>query len=289
MIITKIRLQEEHPMTGAAGSWPLPICDFNLDSSAGNNGYILKLATGLDPVKSISVVEGFDSFGTSVMGSISDKREIGFRIVLNPQLGQSYSSLRDNLYKFKDRNVIVKFMDESIIIAQTSGYIRECEAVQFSDQPDIQMTIECEDGELSAPNPVTIPLSTLNNTTPVINYDEGTAPAGLELKFRAIAAGSGFTISNHARVWFVGATQVYNQFALTYSFLTNDEVTISTHPHDKRVSLLRGATTYDLAGYLNAGAVWPKLYSGVNTFEWNFSAGWMLWLSASYIPKFWGV
>lgn len=289
MIITKIRLQEEHPMTGAAGSWPLPIYDFNLDSSAGQNGYILKSAQGLDPTKSIAVVEGFDTFGTPVMGSISEKREIALRVALNPQLGQSYSSLRDDLYKLKDRNVIVYFMDDSLTKAKTNGYIRECEAVHFSNQPDIQMTIECEEGELSAPNSVGIPLSTLNNTNPVINYEEGTAPAGLELKFRATAAGTGFTISNHARVWFVGADQVYNQFALTYSFITNDEITISTHPQNKRISLLRAATTYDLTGHLNAGAVWPKLYSGVNTFEWNFSAAWMLWLSASYIPRYWGV
>ena len=49
MIITKLRIQEEHPMasTTPAKVYPLPTCDLNVDSSAGENGYILKVADGL--------------------------------------------------------------------------------------------------------------------------------------------------------------------------------------------------------------------------------------------------
>lgn len=291
MIITKLRIQEEHVMSGPSGSWPLPLFDFNLDSSAGENGYILKTAQGLDPPDLISIVIGFDSVGTPIMDSVAEKREIVLRLGLVPVMSQTYSSLRDNLYRFINRTVMISLMDDSIVIAQARGFISKVEAVHFSNTPDIQMTIECVEGEFTAPFAINIPWVDLDTLEPVISYEEGTAPTGLELQFycSAVIGRAGFTIFNHSRVWFVGATQVYNEFTLTFPLITDDVITISTQPKNKRITLLRAAVTYDLAGYVNAGAVWPKLYPGVNAFEWDLSTEWMEMVSASYTPKYWGV
>lgn len=291
MIITKLRIQEEHIMSGPSGSWPLPLFDFNLDSSAGKNGYILKTAQGLDPPNLVSMVIGFDSYGTPIMDSVSEKREIVLRLALSPVLGQSFSSLRDNLYRFINRTVMISLMDDSIVVAQARGFISKVEAVHFSNTPDIQMTIECVEGEFTAPFAIDIPFVNLNTTQPVITYEDGTAPTGFELQFNytAVAGRAGFTIFNHSRVWFVGASQAYNEFTVTYPLVTNDVITISTQPKNKRLTLLRSGVTHDLAGYVNGGAVWPRLYPGVNTFEWDLSSTWMTWVSASYTPKYWGV
>jgi hypothetical protein len=278
-------------MTSTSVSWPLSYCDLNLDSTSGENGYILKEAAGLDPPDFISVVEGFDKFGTPVMTDVSETKELVLKVGLNPGLGQSYSTLRDDLYKFISRTVYVKLMNDSMVIAQIIGHIKHFDAVHFSNQPEIEMTIECQDGEFSAPSSIDIPLTTLNTLTPIINYEDGTAPTGLDLQFTytAVGVGTGFTIFNHSRVWYIGADQVFNEFKLTYPFNTGDIITISTQPKKKRITLLRGATTYDLAGYINGGAVWPRLYPGVNSFEWSFASTWMHWDKASYIPKYWGV
>lgn len=281
MIITNIRLEEKQPMMGSTGSWPLPVVDFNLDPSAGLNGYILKEAQGLDPPNLSSIVEGFDINGNPVMGSIPDKRQIVFRIGLNPRLGQSYGSLRDALYKYINRTVLVDLMNGSLIIAQAQGYIQVVESVHFSNQPNVQMTVECEDGEFLAPFAVDIPLSDLTTLEPIINYEDGTAPTGFEFQFNVTANHTGFTISSPAND--------NNEFNLNYPFLIGDVVTVSTQPKDKRVTLLRAAVTYDIAGYVNSGAVWPKLYPGVNAFEWTFEASWMTWVYARYIPRYWGV
>lgn len=289
MIITKLRLQENHPMTGVSDSWPLPIVNLNLDSSAGENGYILKEVQGLDPPNLVAVVIGFDSAGIPVREPVPEKREVVLRIGFNPGLGQSYGTLRDALYKMIDRTVFVNLMNDSLILAQTVGYIKQCDALYFSKQPDIQMTIECEDGEFSAPKLVNIPLTDLNTLHPILNYDEGTAPTGLDLKFSVGSSTAAFTISNHSRSWYSGVGNLSNVFTLTYPFISGDVVTISTQPTNKRITLLRAAVLYDLAGYINGGAVWPKLYPGVNAFDWTFAASWMTWVSASYIPKYWGV
>lgn len=289
MIINKIRLQEEHPMTGSSDSWPLPLCDLNLNANAGANGYILKDSVGFAPPALVSVVEGFDQYGIPIMGSIPEKREIALKIGLNPQLGQTYSSLRDALYKYIDRSVFVKLMNDAKVIAQTSGYIRQFDATHFSNLPDIQMTIECETGEFSSPVELVIPTSEVNTLHPIINYEEGTAPTGMELTFTVTASHDGFSISNHSRFWHAGEGDVSNVFQMSYPLITGDVVTFCTQPRDKHITLVRSLVTYDLAGYINAGAVWPKLYSGVNTFDWDFSSSWMTWTSATYIPKYWGV
>lgn len=282
MIITKIRLEEKRPMMGpAAASWPLPVVDFNLDSSAGMNGYILKEAQGLDPPNLSSIVDGFDIYGSPVMGSVPDKRQIVFKIGLNPRLGQSYGSLRDELYKFINRTVLVDLMLDSLIIAQASGYIQIVDSVHFSNQPDIELTVECEDGEFVSPFSVDIPISDLNTLEPIINYEDGTAPTGFEFQFNVTANHTGFTISSPAND--------NMEFNLNYPFIIGDVVTVSTQPRDKRVTLFRASVLYDIAGYVNSGAVWPKLYPGVNAFEWDFAASWMTWATAFYIPRYWGV
>lgn len=291
MIITKIRLQEEHPMVGFPGNFPLPICDLSIVSDAGDNGYIIKDSKGLGPPNLTSVVVGFDDDGIPVIDGVPDDRELTFKIGFNPSVGQSYSDLRDALYRMINRSVLISLMNESMVIAQTTGYIRQFDASHFTDKPDVTIIIECNDGEFVSPNTVSIPLSTLYVEGPFINYDEGTAPTGLDLQFKytAVADGTGFQITNHARFGHSPLSYIHNTFAVAYAFHTDDIITMSTHPRQKRLILERGINTYDLAGFINAGAVWPKLYSGVNWFEWSFDTVWMDWLSASYVPRYWGV
>lgn len=293
MIITKIRLEEEHPMafTGAGGTtyWPLPSCDLNLDSSAGENGYLIKAAEGFGPPSVTAIVEGFDATGIPIFGPAMDTRTVSLRIGLVENIDKTVSELRDDLYKFMSKSVIISFMNDALTVAQISGFIREFDPTHFASQPEIKLLIECTDGVFTSPIPVNIPVATLNTLSPVIVYNEGTAPTGMVLIFEVTVNHSNFSITNHGKAWHSGSGAVNNNFTVTYPFLDNDIVTLSTHPKDKRLTVLRGANTVDLAGYLNSGAVWPQLYSGVNAFGWTFDNTWMLWTGASYIPRYWGV
>ena len=289
MIITKLRLQEEHPMSSAGGSWPLPVCDLVVDPSAGENGYILEDSQGLDPPDFVEIVEGYDVAGIPIMSNVPQKRQIVLKIGLSPRLGQSFSSLRDALYRFISRNVYIKFMNDALVTAQTTGHVSKCETVSFTAQPQITMTIDCVDGELSAPYSFAIPLTTLVGTTGIaINYEEGTAPTGLDLQFIITATADGFNISNYVQTWYNGVSAL-NQFGISYEFLVGDVITISTQPRNRSLSVVRAGVKKDLAGYINQGAVWPRLYPGVNIFDWTFASSWMTWNSASYVPRYWGV
>lgn len=289
MIINKIRIQEKNPMTAGSTIYELPICDLALDSSAGANGYFIKVADGLGPPAITAVVEGFDSTGIPILGSNAQARSISLRVELKPGVGQSYSSLRDILYRYMSRSVIVSFMYGAIERARTYGYISAIDNSLFTKQPDIQLVIKCDDGDLFAPAKTSIPLGILNTLSPAIDYATGTAPTGLTLKFNVIATQASFSITNHAKVWHTGSGSVSNVFTVTYPFVNGDSVVISTHPTDKQILLTRSSVVYDLAGYVNARAVWPRLFAGVNAFDWTFASSWMTWTEASYIARYWGV
>lgn len=289
MIITKLRLEEEHPMTSPSRSWPLPLLDLNLDFSAGDNGYTLKGSSGLGPPTLVPVVIGFDATGTPIMDNIAQKRLISLKIGLTPKLNQTYGDLRDALYKFVSRGMFVKLMYGAEIICQTRGFIKNITPDAFTNKPEIIIDIECNEGDFAAPQPNNVPIATLNTLTPVIVYEQGSAPAGIDLTYAVTATHSGFTISNHAEFWHVGEGDVTNQFIVSYTFLNGDTIYISTHPKNKRITRVRAGVEMDLAGYINPGAVWPKLYSGVNSFAWTFASSWGHFTAASYIPRYWGV
>lgn len=292
MIITKLRIEEEHSMTGPAGTWPLPICDLNLNFTEGENGYVLKEVLGLGPPAMVPVVIGFDTTGIPIIDTAPQKRNLAFKLGLSPQIGQSYSDLRDNFYRMIGRTVFVKLINDSIVIAQITGYIKNVDPVHFSNKPELVVVIECEDSLFSAPSYITIPIASITGlTNPVINYPDGTAPAGIELTFQNLSSSqTGFSISNHSEFWHFGSGDVNNLFQITYPIDNGDTVSIVTHPKSRSVTMYdsSAAAWIDIAGYLNAGAVWPMLYPGVNQFAWSLS--WVAtWGVTRYIPRYWGV
>lgn len=299
MIITKIRVQEEHPMTGYGptelggllSSWPVPFLDLELNSNAGDNGYLIKNSAGLGPTSLTAVVIGFDSTGIPIKDVEASLREVALRIQLTPALGQTFSELRSALYKFNGKGLILSLMNGAHEIARTMGFIKEFETLYFSNQPEIQITIECEDGYFEAPHELDVPFADgqLELEQPIIEYEQGDAPTGFKLEFTVTAANSFMQIFNHAKAMHSGRGDVSNIFKVTYPMLTGDVVTLNTHPTDRRITLVRGTDMFDIAGYVNAGAVWPMLQPGVNIFEWFFGASWMTFTRMSYIPRYWGV
>lgn len=294
MIINRLRIQEEHPMTGPTRSWPLPTIDFNLNFMAGENGYILKDSTGLGPPALTSIVEGFDIAGQPVLTAVpTEKREIVLKVGLDPGLGQDRGALRDALYRFIGRSIYVKLMDDTIVIAHTIGYVKSIEPTYFSNNPDLLITIECPDptGTFLGDIGGVVPPLTLQVNRPVINYTEGTAPTGFQFGFTVTATGTDFSMSEYSEFWYSGDSPVNNEFTVLFSFQVGDVFFMDTNPTSRFIQVSRVGDIIDLAGYVTPGAVWPKLYPGVNTFLWNLNATWVTLASIfmEYSPRFWGV
>lgn len=280
MIITKIRLQEI-PLPGALASWLLPVFDFNLDSSAGDNGYILKNAFGLGPPDFISIVEGFTATGVPIKVLEPEAREVVLRVGFRAMPGSSFNSLRESLYRIINKSIYVKLMNEALVIGQVTGTVQKFEVVHFSNQPEVQLTILCDYPEFSGPMAIDIPVATLDTLTPTINYPDGTAPTGLnfQITFTATPAAPNFSMTD--------ATE--HVFTVAYALINGDVLTVSTHRGSRKVTVLRSSVTYDVSGNVVAGAFWPRLYPGPNSFTWNAPVAGTTINSASYIPRYWGV
>ena len=294
MIITKIRIQEEHPMTRGVNSWPLQSVDLELNPLAGANGYLLNASSGLGPPTLKKVVDGFDTYGRPIYTSISDKREMAFKVALQPGTLRSISSLRDDLYRFLSRSVRVSFMNGANVVAYSIGFVNKLEPSLFTSNPEFILTIESKKGELLSPTTIDVPVSTLNTITPTINYELGTAPVGFYMAFTVTADHTGFVFNNHANVWYEGTDPISTAFAITRNLRVGDLISISTVPGNRFIHLLDPVPGpafdfYDLSGTINQGAVWPTLYSGVNVFNWDIATSWATITAFNYVPEYWGV
>lgn len=289
-MFNKIRIQEEHSSSDGTSTWPLPVCDFHIDSSAGLNGYLLKSADGIGPPEFVSTVEGFDSNGVPVYEGLPQTREVVLTIALKRTKTNSVYSLRNALQKFIARSINLYFMDGGEIVARAKGFVSKFESTHFSNIPEIQMTIVCEHGELYAPTFLDIPVACYNTLTPIIPYNEGDAPTGLKFQFEYISVtpGTGFTISDYSKLWYKG-TQIVNVFELAFPFEQGDIITFDSCPYTKKLTLLRDSETIDIAGYIVGSPIWPKLFPGVNSFTWDISSTWADWIYCKYDARFWGV
>lgn len=308
MILTKIRLLEQYPMSTynfawpppeEIVSWPLPTIDLDLDVNAGWNGYIFQGAVGLDPPDFSAIVIGFDSNGVPIKDTALAKRDIALKIALSPNLGQTYSHLRDAIYRLVNRSILVQLMNGAEVTAQVTGFVKSLEATHFTNSPEVLLTIECDESWFSGPEEITVPYFSVNDTEqPIINYTVGTAPTGITLIFNVVAPSpTGFKIYDHAKLWYEGpelrstsfTSGLYTLFEVGFPLLTTDVVTMTTQIKDQRVMVYRGGVDYDITGYVNAGAVWPQLYSGVNTWRWSLDPSWSALSVLKYRPRYWGV
>ena len=308
MRITKVRLSEKMPMSRGASSWPVPFCDFLVDSNNGKNGYLVKDISGLEAPNVTAQADGFDFNGVPIMRPVGEKRVITFVVELVSTVTESPSDLREAIYKLHGRLLNVSLMLDSEIVCQVSGWISRIEPELFSSRSMLAITVQCTASDFKSPVKTNIPISTLGTTTPTIMYEEGQAPTGLDLQFTCSTAPSSFSITNYNKQWFseaesMGSASLYtvsggiaslnpinpdNRFIVSYAFQIGDIVLLSTHPDDRRVVRFRSGAYLDLGGYVNAGAPWPVLLPGVNVLDWTLGTGVVI-NTATYTPRFWGV
>lgn len=154
------------------------------------------------------------------------------------------------------------------------------------------MSIKCTDSFFTAPLYTPIPVSTVTSTeNPTIDYNEGTAPTGVQLEFQNTGSlKSGFYIANYGEFWFGGTSVGNTLFQITYPIDTNDSIILDTNPKTRSVKIYDNSATafIDIGGYLNSGAVWPMLYPGVN--QWSWDIDWAAnWNNPRYYSRYWGV
>lgn len=254
--------------------------------------YTIKAIGGLD------VDEIFTSYlgrgtGTNPLYSMGiGKREVVVRFAITPRyaIGETVQSLRDNIYRAVSANrtgaMTLQFKNNDLIVAYIKGFTTKIEAPQFTETPEIQLTLDCSKDPLLRSETVYSP-STLDfdNNLAMVDDDVSTAPHGMGMSFRCDSPTPSFTITDESDApWTFTVTP--GTISGTTGFVFGDSLHISSEDRYHQLFLVRGSVTTHLAQGLSINSVWPYMYPGQTTFRYSSQfvcTGWI------YRHAFWGI
>lgn len=281
MKVTSIELISENSFNNVVLSFRDP---------GANNPYSVKSMTGLDAGVIIPKYYGTSRSGdTRLYNLTANPRQVVMRVALNPDFTNNlgYSELRDALYKkiASSRSGLtqIQFKHGVETIASVSGFISKFESFIFDKSPEIQITIDCNDGTLRAPNPINVDISGLDTADTNLSDYISTAPHGFSFVVQVVTPASVpfITITDYTgeNCWLeiVPPGEFYNGDLLNFSSDFN-----------KQLFIYRNGININLADVVTPGAVWPIMFPGDNNFIFTPSAN-LVWKSIQYYPTYWGV
>lgn len=264
---------------------------FSLRDADPTAQYMVRTIIGIDAEE---IIPKFYAMGLQTKGRFYDfgmkPRDVVIRAVLKPRfnLDESYSDVRDELYRAISANrtgiTTLHFNSGATTVAKISGFITKFEVPYFAREPEVQVTVRCEDAMFRAINPVSYVASELKTTNPIIIPDSlSTAPHGFQFQVTFKATSADFRIQDVA-------TGPDWQFIVTPNggFLNGDVLYFSSDYSNKYLYMVRSGATTHLLDRINPQSVWPILFPGANSFHFVNLAQ-INWNSLSYYPAYWGV
>lgn len=210
------------------------------------------------------------------------------RINLNPRfnLGESYSSLRDDLYKLiassRTGLVQLQFKNGAAVVAVISGFVTKLESPHFEKNPEVTMTLRCDEPMLKAPTLTNVDVTALDPAATDIVDNLSTAPHGFFFEVSFVGPQASLSISDpNDPDWEFEIIPVGG-------FLAGDVLHFSSELNNKYLYIVRGVDTIHLADVITSGSVWPILFPKENTLALSGAAN-LDWVSISYYPTYWGV
>lgn len=254
--------------------------------------YNIKSFTGLDADEIISKFSGTAANSATIFNNLfQKKREVTAKISLNPEfdLNQSYSDLRDTLYKMisssRTGRVELHFKNHDDTLAVLYGYISKFESQQTESVPEVQLTIKCDEPFLIDPVPVIVPVAGLSFANFTITDDKSTAPHGFKFQMHFTNnVNAIITISDpNDPSWFF-------KFSPPLVWLPGDILQFSSYTDERYLMALRasGGAPAHMADGIWAGSSWPMIFPGINRFKFDYTAN-MAWDNMSYSHYYWGV
>lgn len=266
------------------------ICVMSFRDPRRENPYNVKQIVGLDADEIVARYYGIsgDSSASKMFNLVLEKRDVVALIELNPTFStnQTYSDLRTALYKMiaasRTGKVWLHFKNEDESVAAVSGFVKKFEAGHFSKNPEVQMTIECEDPMLRALTPVDIDVVGLSPSDTTISDPLSTAPHGFVFELKVNAPRGSIYIGD--------TTPIQWGFEVTPAdeFQVNDVLHFSSEHNNKYLYIQRGLEKIHLGDVIATGSVWPILFPGDNNFVFSSPAG-LEWVAISHFPTYWGV
>lgn len=252
------------------------------------NPYIAQQVTGLDADEIVPKFYGTNVGGTTNFYDLSvQKREVVILVSLNPQfsLNKSYSDLRDDLYRgiaaSRDGTVQLRFMKGGATLGALTGFITKFETGLFSQTPQVQITIRCDDPMIRSLTPTYVDVVMLQTDNTIVD-DKSTAPHGFKFNVTFDAISSDFVIKDKLIPdW---------QFTVTPSggFLVDDVLYFSSAYDGHTLYIDRASTIISLVDKIELGSIWPKMFPGANELQF-IADGAFTWNEFTYHQTYWGV
>jgi hypothetical protein len=268
-----------------------PILSLGFSRPESSDKYQIKAMVGLDADE---IIRKFYAFGAGTNRKFYNlkltKRDLVLRIVLNPNysIDESVSDVRDRIYAAISANrssvVDVFFNSGGSAAGKLSGFITKLEVPHFSKEPELQITISCEDPMIRGHAPTVLKPAQLSNTNPVLIADSiSNAPHGLSMNVEFTAVTTAFTIQSEASSpeWSFTVTPLT-------PFQIGDILHLSSEFASKNLYVDDGSSITYLMDRISPGSIWPTIFPGNNEFHFSQIANFD-WIDVTHYAAFWGV
>lgn len=254
--------------------------------------FVLKGFDGLGPTEvDVSISRSFNGRGT-YQGRQPQSREGTVRIGLNPDWSsdQTADELREEIYglltppRHSDFVTLYVVDDREVYPNETRAtarcWVKRCEIVPFSEEPEVQVTLSFLESYLEAPALLSYDPDGAQAPLEIVNL--GTAPSGLLLNvtFTGPATFFEFTDSLDNVLLHV-----------THDFVNGDLLHIDNRPGSQEIYVFNSGTftKKNLAGSLWADSDWIFLLGGMNHINGEASLPNWEWGAIQYRPLFQGI
>lgn len=277
------------------------VANFEFENPSPTDSFIVRGIEGLDVPEVVPKFIGFGANGSKQYEFYIPPREIVIRLILNPnlQISQSFSSLRDDLYRtiaaYRGSEISLRFNAGIPWYAYILGMITKIETVQFSKTQEVQITLYCEDPVFRGYSSTR--LETDGSPTgldPYVLVDSiSTQPHGFEIALVFTAPKAAFSIQDVV----VNGPEPDWVFNIVYDFLEGDILTINSRSDIRSITVRReivpgfpllGYNTIGIADKISPYSFWPLIHPGTN--KLIFSDPDAVTLDyIEYAPEFWGI
>lgn len=227
--------------------------------------YVIKDIIGLDPEEIIPRFSGASILTAAKYYSLGlSGRELVFSIALNPSfsINQSYSSLRDDLYKqissSRQGQIKLWFVDGQNVVAELYGFVTKFESLLFEKSPEVKITITCDEPLLKSVYPFAVDVSSFGSLI-TVQDNVSTAPHGFEFSITFTGSASYFIIQDpNIQDW---------ALHVDYTFQSGDKLYFSSKRENRFLYIIRQGVLIHLVDKLVPNSIWPIVFPGINNFR----------------------
>lgn len=249
-------------------------------------GFLTQKVEGLGPVKATITSSSFAQLdGSEYQSSRREERNITMNIALEPDWTlETVDTLRDKLYVhfMPKTRVELRFYSDNKPVRYISGMVETCEPDHFSEDPEVNISIICNNPDFVDQTPqLIIGQTTAESLDNIVEY-EGSVETGFLFTLFVDRTLSAFTI------YHTDPSGFQQQLDFTGELLPGDELTIQTTPGSKFARLSRASVVSSYLYGISPQSNWHQLYPGDNIIR-VFALGEEIPYTLTYTRKYGGL